>query len=122
MKQLVQLRDAYAKLKQLDTEIIGVFREEKQGREGLTKIRNSTKVKFALVEDLKAEKTGQYSRFYNYVIDKQGVVQAIVGDGAEGRVGLKVDTATPISGRDVIIVEDIVATGLTLSYLLGLLD
>jgi hypoxanthine phosphoribosyltransferase len=42
--------------------------------------------------------------------------------GAEGRVGIKVDTATPISGRDVIIVEDIVDTGLTLSYLLGLLE
>lgn len=42
--------------------------------------------------------------------------------GAEGRVGIKMDTATPISGRDVILVEDIVDTGLTLSYLLGLLE
>lgn len=41
--------------------------------------------------------------------------------GAEGRVGIKVDSATSIAGRDVIIVEDIVDTGLTLSYLLGLL-
>lgn len=42
--------------------------------------------------------------------------------GAEGRVGIKVDSATPISGRDVIVIEDIVDTGLTLSYLLGLLE
>jgi hypoxanthine phosphoribosyltransferase len=42
--------------------------------------------------------------------------------GAEGRVSIKMDTATPISGRDVIVVEDIVDTGLTLSYLLGLLE
>ncbi len=42
--------------------------------------------------------------------------------GAEGRVGIKVDSATSISGRDVIVVEDIVDTGLTLSYLLGLLE
>lgn len=42
--------------------------------------------------------------------------------GDEGRVGISMDTATPISGRDVIVVEDVVDTGLTLSYLLGLLE
>lgn len=42
--------------------------------------------------------------------------------GTEGRVAISVDTATPISGRHVLVVEDIVDTGLTLSYLLGLLE
>lgn len=42
--------------------------------------------------------------------------------GADGRVTIKVDSATSITGRDVIVVEDIVDTGLTLSYLLGLLQ
>ena len=42
--------------------------------------------------------------------------------GREGRVNIAVDSATPISGRDVILIEDIVDTGLTLSYLLGLLS
>jgi hypoxanthine phosphoribosyltransferase len=42
--------------------------------------------------------------------------------GEEGRVGIAVDSATPITGRHVLIVEDIVDTGLTLSYLLGLLE
>lgn len=42
--------------------------------------------------------------------------------GAEGRVTIKVDSGTPIAGRHVIVVEDIVDTGLTLSYLLGLLE
>ena len=41
--------------------------------------------------------------------------------GSEGRVGIAVDSATPLAGRHVLIVEDIVDTGLTLSYLLGLL-
>jgi len=41
--------------------------------------------------------------------------------GTEGRVGIKVDSATSIADRHVIVVEDIVDTGLTLSYLLGLL-
>jgi hypoxanthine phosphoribosyltransferase len=42
--------------------------------------------------------------------------------GSEGRVAIAVDSATPISGRHVIVVEDIVDTGLTLAYLLGLLE
>lgn len=42
--------------------------------------------------------------------------------GSEGRVGIAMDSATPISGRHVLVVEDIVDTGLTLAYLLGLLE
>jgi len=42
--------------------------------------------------------------------------------GTEGRVGIKVDSATSIADRHVIVVEDVVDTGLTLSYLLGLLQ
>jgi len=42
--------------------------------------------------------------------------------GDEGRVGIAMDSATSLAGRDVIVVEDVVDTGLTLSYLLGLLD
>lgn len=42
--------------------------------------------------------------------------------GSEGRVGIAVDSATSLAGRHVLLVEDIVDTGLTLSYLLGLLE
>lgn len=42
--------------------------------------------------------------------------------GEEGRVGIAMDSATSLAGRDVIVVEDVVDTGLTLSFLLGLLD
>jgi len=42
--------------------------------------------------------------------------------GSEGRVGIAVDSAVSIAGRHVLLVEDIVDTGLTLSYLLGLLE
>lgn len=42
--------------------------------------------------------------------------------GEEGRVAIAVDSAISLTGRDVIVVEDIVDTGLTLSYLLGLLE
>ena len=46
------------------------------------------------------------------------------GGAAEsmGRVRIVKDLDEDIGGRDVIVVEDIVDTGLTLSYLLGVLD
>ncbi len=45
------------------------------------------------------------------------------GDAAEslGRVRILMDIEVDLSGHDVILVEDIVDTGLTLSYLLGTL-
>ncbi|HEY6567766.1 MAG TPA: hypoxanthine phosphoribosyltransferase [Actinomycetota bacterium] len=45
------------------------------------------------------------------------------GDAAEskGRVRILLDVDADLSGRDVILVEDIVDTGLTLRYLLGAL-
>jgi len=42
--------------------------------------------------------------------------------GVEGRVSIAMDSATSIEGRHVLLVEDIVDTGLTLSYLRGLLQ
>lgn len=42
--------------------------------------------------------------------------------GEEGRVGIAVDSATSLTDRHVIVVEDIVDTGLSLAYLLGLLE
>lgn len=42
--------------------------------------------------------------------------------GRDGRVSIAVDSATSIAGRHVIVVEDIVDTGMTLKYLLGLLE
>ena len=42
--------------------------------------------------------------------------------GNDGRVGIAMDIATPLKGRDVVIVEDIVDTGLTLTTLRRVLE
>jgi hypoxanthine phosphoribosyltransferase len=49
---------------------------------------------------------------------------ASYGDGTEssGAVQITHDLTAPIEGKDVLVVEDIVDTGLTLSYILRLLE
>ncbi len=42
--------------------------------------------------------------------------------GEGGRIRLAADTATPLTGRDVILVEDIVDTGLSLTVLRRMID
>ncbi len=47
---------------------------------------------------------------------------ALTRFGEEGRVSIAMDTLSPVEGRDVIIVEDIIDTGLTLTTLLRLIE
>lgn len=43
------------------------------------------------------------------------------GSQSSGKVRITKDLETPVAGRDILIVEDIVDTGLTLSYLVNVL-
>ncbi len=42
--------------------------------------------------------------------------------GESGRIGITLDTSTPLLGRNVIIVEDIIDTGLTLAVLRRMIE
>ena len=82
MKQLVQLQKQAKKFEELNTEVVLVFREEKEGIAGLKKIKKRTKTTFTLAVDLNKKSSHQYSSvnrtFDNYVIDKSGVIRAVI--------------------------------------------
>jgi hypoxanthine phosphoribosyltransferase len=54
-------------------------------------------------------------------IDLMEVSSYGAGTESSGQVRILKDLSKPIEGRDVIVVEDIIDTGLTLNYLLGYL-
>ena len=82
MTQLVQLQKHADDFKKLDAELIFVFREEKEGVDGLKIIRDKQKTTFTLTldEDKKSSKAYSTERmtFDNFVIDKSGVVRAVI--------------------------------------------
>lgn len=79
MRQLVELQKHENEFKNLDAELIFVFREEKEGVDGLKKIKDKHKTTFTLALDLNKKQSSAYSSermtFDNYVIDKSGVVR-----------------------------------------------
>lgn len=79
---MVELQKQSADFKELNTELIFVFREEKEGVEGLKKIKERTKTSYTLAVDLDKKSTGGYSprrmTFDNFVVDKTGTVRAVV--------------------------------------------
>lgn len=69
--------------------MVAVFREEKLGAEGLSRVKKTTGVEFPLVLDFEAKKTSRYSpdSFDTYVIDKDGVIQAVLSGSKLKRPG-----------------------------------
>lgn len=78
MRQLGQLHRSYGEFEKLNTEIVAVFREEKDGVEGLRKSRASSKAEFPFGLDTDAEATAAYSHdgFNTYIVDTQGTLRA----------------------------------------------
>ena len=82
MKQLVQLQMQAEEFKNLNAELIFVFREEADGVDGLEKIKEKHDPSFTLSLDMDKKSTKAYSSarmtFDNYVIDSQGKVRGII--------------------------------------------
>ncbi len=66
----------------MNVEVIAVFREERQGVEGLEKMKKSSKTNFTMALDTGKKQTAIYSPgrlvFDNYVIDSNGKIAAII--------------------------------------------
>ena len=82
MAQLVKLQERAEELEAADTEVIVVFREERDGVEGLRKSQARAKSTFRLALDLGKKTTAAYSprkgQFANYVIGRDGIVRGLV--------------------------------------------
>ena len=48
-------------------------------------------------------------------------ISSYEGENSTGKISLKLDTDKPITGKNVIVIEDIIDTGRTLSYLMAYL-
>jgi peroxiredoxin len=80
MGQLKDLTKNYAAIQKKDAEILVVFREERDGSEGLKKSQSNSGAKFPLLLDLDKKNTADYSTtgFTTYVIGKDGNIAAIL--------------------------------------------
>ena len=86
MRQLVELQKNAEEFKNLNAEMVFVFREEGDGVDGLKKIKKSQKTDFRLSIDLNKKNSKAYSpkngTFNNYVVDANGNVRGII-DGTK---------------------------------------
>jgi peroxiredoxin len=82
MRQLVQLQKHADDFKNLNAELIFVYREEKEGVDGLKKIKDKVNPTYRLALDFEKKSSGAYSpekmTFNNYVVDSKGTVRGIV--------------------------------------------
>lgn len=82
MRQLVQLKERASEFKDLNAELVFVFREESEGVEGLKKIKEKHDPPYRLVLDFDKESSRAYSpekmTFHNYVVDTKGTVRGII--------------------------------------------
>lgn len=86
MRQLVQLQQQAEEFKKLNTELVFVFREEREGVKGLKKIqakvKEANRKHFLLAVDPQKKSSAAYSSkrmtFDNYVIDSKGVLRASI--------------------------------------------
>lgn len=79
IKQLVQLQKSSADFKKLNTEVVVVFREERDGLKGLKTTQTKTKLTTLLL-DTPTKITSDWSKdtFATYLIDSNRIIKAVM--------------------------------------------
>lgn len=72
MAHIKAIQAQYAAIKDLNGEVVVIFREEKDGQAGLEKSKKTTKAEFPLLNDVEAAKTADYKQYGVYIVDTQG--------------------------------------------------
>lgn len=82
MRQLGELQKHADEFKNLNAEMLFVFREETEGVEGLKKIKDKHQTSYLLSLDLDKKNSKPYSpekmTFDNYVVDSKGTIRGII--------------------------------------------
>lgn len=82
MRQLVQLKSRADEFKSNNAELIFVFREESEGVDGLSKIKEKHDSPFVLALDFNKKSSKAYSpqrmTFDNFVIDSNGKIRGAI--------------------------------------------
>ncbi len=93
MRQLGELKNHTEQFSAQGTEVIAVFREEKEGVAGLQKIQDRMEVDFTLCLDTGTKKTSRYSpgkmEFTSYVVDSGGVIRGVITGDLRNRANAK---------------------------------
>jgi len=87
MGHMQALQKRSAEFDAAGAQIVAVFRENKEGVEGLKKVRQASKAEFLLLDDPEKQQTQAYSPegFAAYVVDTQGIIRGVFDGTKTGR-------------------------------------
>lgn len=87
MGHMQALQKRSAEFDAAGAQIVAVFRENKEGVEGLKKVRKASKAEFLLLDDPDKQQTKAYSPegFAAYVVDSQGIIRGVFDGTKTGR-------------------------------------
>ncbi|QDT66979.1 peroxiredoxin family protein [Calycomorphotria hydatis] len=91
MGHMRALQQSYDQIKEAGAEVVVVFREERDGAEGVMKSRRASSATFPMLVDKNAAATPDYSTsgFAAYIVDGDGVIQAILPGTKKNRPDTK---------------------------------